>query len=312
MTRNVRLRLMSCAQFLARRHSLVIARSVSDRSNPGAAGIERWIASLIARNDKTSKRFHRHHAGHGLYRAGDLRRDLETARQLDLDLAAVAEQQHHADLAVGRISSVARRSAALQPPHQAVDRRLSRKNTRSPFCILAAASSSGSTDWMRARTSSACTSAVRNISTAVARLQQVAILREPFGEQHGLVMPARIGQPDDAHLAAGLGAPLGARNHGAGDPAAAGAGFHRVGELHPGLHAKPLQRRRVIVERMTGEEETDRVEFLLQAVRQAATARPPAASTAPGRGTGEQFVLADASRFHGRAAPPPARYRRRQ
>ena len=41
-----------------------------------------------------------------------------------------------------------------------------------------------------------------------ARLQHVAVLREPFGKQHGFEMAGRIGQPHDAHLVAGLGAPF--------------------------------------------------------------------------------------------------------
>ena len=65
----------------------------------------------------------------------------------------------------------------------------------------------------------------RNSSTAVPGSSRSRYCAKPFGEQHRLVMAARIGQPDDAHLVAGLGAPLGARDHGAGDPAGAGAGL---------------------------------------------------------------------------------------
>jgi hypothetical protein len=46
------------------------------------------------------------------------------------------------------------------------------------------------------------------------RLEQLAVL--PTLEQHRLVLSARIGQADDAHLAAGLGAALDARDHGRG------------------------------------------------------------------------------------------------
>ena len=56
-----------------------------------------------------------------------------------------------------------------------------------------------------------------------ARLEQVAILRQAFGEQHRLVVAARIGEADNAHLGAVLGAPLGARHDRAGDAAGAGA-----------------------------------------------------------------------------------------
>ena len=77
-----------------------------------------------------------------------------------------------------------------------------------------------------------------------ARLQQVAVLRQPLGEQHRLVMAGRIGQPDDAHLAAGADAPLRARHHGRRQPAGAAARLHRAGEFRPGLHAHALERRR--------------------------------------------------------------------
>ena len=50
-----------------------------------------------------------------------------------------------------------------------------------------------------------------------AGLEQVAVLLQAFGEHDRLVMAGRIGQADDAHLVAGLGAPLGARHHGRGD-----------------------------------------------------------------------------------------------
>ena len=45
------------------------------------------------------------------------------------------------------------------------------------------------------------------------------------------------------------------------------AGFDGAGKLGPGLHAQPLERRGVIVERMPGEKKADRVEFALQTLR---------------------------------------------
>ena len=41
-----------------------------------------------------------------------------------------------------------------------------------------------------------------------ARLQRVAILHEAFGKDHRLILPGGVGQPDDPHLVAGLGAAL--------------------------------------------------------------------------------------------------------
>ena len=119
-----------------------------------------------------------------------------------------------------------------------------------------------------------------------ARLEQIAKLRQPLGEQHRLVMAGRVGEPDDPHLAAGAGAPLGARHHRARDAACVRAGAHGAGELGPGLHPHALERRGVVVERMPGEEEADGIELLLQplgrqprldiAERQRRAARTPA------------------------------------
>ena len=67
--------------------------------------------------------------------------------------------------------------------------------------------------------------------------------------------------------------------------------FHRAGEFRPRLHAQPLERRRIIVERMAGEEKADRFVFPLQALR-----RQPRFEHRQRhrrrRGAAEQFVLA--------------------
>ena len=55
----------------------------------------------------TLEHLHRDHAGHRLDGAGDLRRHLEPAGELDLDLTAILEEQHHADLALGSLGAVA-------------------------------------------------------------------------------------------------------------------------------------------------------------------------------------------------------------
>ena len=159
------------------------------------------------------------------------------------------------------------------------------------------------------------------------RFQNVAILREPLGEQHGLEMAGGIRETHDAHLVAGLGAPFHARHHGRGDLSCGGAGFHRAGEFGPGLHPQPLQHGRVIVERMAGQKEADRVIFAPQPL-----GRQPRLDLRQhdGRRVGrvaEHVVLADASPPRGCAgrrrgshprrqtrAPglPPARRRRRR
>ena len=97
-----------------------------------------------------------------------------------------------------------------------------------------------------------------------ARLQHVAVLREPFGKQHRLEMSGRIRQAHDAHLVAGLGAPFHPRHHGGRHLAGGRAGLHGAGKLRPRLHPQPLQRDGVVVERMAGQEEADGVVFAAQ------------------------------------------------
>ena len=92
------------------------------------------------------------------------------------------------------------------------------------------------------------------------------MLGQAFGKNHRLVMAGRVGQADDAHLAAGAGAPLLPRHHRAGDAAGGRAGLHRTREIGPGLHAQFLEHGGVIVERMAGEKEADRLVFAFQAL----------------------------------------------
>jgi len=72
-----------------------------------AARVQQWQAWPRARKSSALQRLHSDNAGNGFDRAGDLRRDFEPARQLDLDLAAVSQQEHHADLAVGGLGAIA-------------------------------------------------------------------------------------------------------------------------------------------------------------------------------------------------------------
>ena len=101
-----------------------------------------------------------------------------------------------------------------------------------------------------------------------ARLEQVAVLLQALpANSDRLVMPGRIGQAEDAHLVAGLGAPLRARHHGRGDAARARAGLHRAARTPPTTApSASCSSRCVIVERMAGQEEADRVVFALQPV----------------------------------------------
>ncbi len=80
-------------------------------------------------------------------------------------------------------------------------------------------------------------------------------------------MPGGIGQADDAHLVAGLGAALHARHHGGSDLARGPAVLHGQRELRPRLGVQAFQHRFVIVQRMSREEEADGVILALQPFR---------------------------------------------
>src|SRR5262249_27663805 len=95
-------------------------------------------------------------------------------------------------------------------------------------------------------------------------LEQVAVLQQAFGKDHRLVVPGWVGEADDTHAIAGLGAALDARDHRRCHAARGGAGFHGLAEIRPRLDPQTLEQRRIVVERMAGEKEADRVVFLLQ------------------------------------------------
>ena len=191
----------------------------------------RWRARR-ALHPTQSQRFDRHYTGHRLDGAGDLRRDPEASRQLDLDLGAVSSSST-SDFAVGRDPRrcAPRRSApAAAPRSRSAPGRAGRRATPSAA-------------WRPPRRAARHSDAGAHVvglqfggqreQDRPARLQDVTELRQPFGEHHRLEMAGRIRQLDDAHLAAGAGAALEPRHHRAGDPAAAGAGLHGAGELGP-------------------------------------------------------------------------------
>src|SRR5215831_11379352 len=88
------------------------------------------------------QRLHGDNAGNGLDRAGNLWRDLEAAGQLDLDLAAVSQQKHHADFAVGGLGGVAVPALlrSFEPARHAHERlRITQENAQAamhPGCRL--------------------------------------------------------------------------------------------------------------------------------------------------------------------------------
>jgi len=180
-------------------------------------------------------RLDRDHSRHRLDGAGDLRGDLESPRQLDLDLGALIEHQDHRHLAIGlrRAGSGRRQRGSLQPLGDALDRRRVAQEHAQPLLQLGG----GFVERLGILDAGAHVVALQfggeREQQRPARLQDVAELRQPFGEHHRLEMPGRIRQLDDAHLAAGAGASFEPCHDRTGDAAAAGARFHGAGELGP-------------------------------------------------------------------------------
>ena len=136
-----------------------------------------------------------------------------------------------------------------------------------------------------------------------AGLEQLTIFGKTFREDDGFIGAGRIGQPENAHLVAGLGAAFLTRHHGAGDLAGGGAHLHGAGEFRPGLHAHLLEHRRIVVERMAGQEEADSVVFAAQPFR-----RQPGFDLRHGdrlrrTAAAKQFVLPDRRGFVGALRP---------
>jgi len=103
-----------------------------------------------------------------------------------LDLGALPEQQHHRDFAI---------TLTIEPFGHALDRRLAAQKHAQRFCSLAAALSSGSTIWMRARTSSPCSSADSISSTALPGSSRSRYCCSPSRTAPPR-SARRIGQPD--------------------------------------------------------------------------------------------------------------------
>src|SRR5262249_49940092 len=206
-------------------------------------------------------------AGNRLDGAGDLRRDLEAARELDLDLGAFVQQEDERDLAVRLLLSGTPVGRAFQPLRHSFERRLVAQEYPQALGKLGRRLIER-LDHADARAHVVALQLGRQRQQdGGARLEQVAELLQPLREQHRLVLPGRIGEPDDAHLAAGARAPLGARHHRAGDTARARTGAHRARELGPGLYPHALEGGGIVVERVAGETEADRGERALQPLR---------------------------------------------
>ena len=92
-------------------------------------------------------------------------------------------------------------------------------------------------------------------------------MRQAFREHDRLIVSGRIGELDDPHLAAGARAPLGARHYRTRDAAGARSRAHSAGKLGPRLDPHALESSSIVVQRMAGEEESDRSKLLLQPLR---------------------------------------------
>ena len=130
------------------------------------------------------------HAGHRLDGAGDLRRDLEAAGQLDLDLGALAQHQHHRDLTVGPLcpASGGPDLRAVETLGDAFNRRLVAQEHAQALLQLCGRRIER-LDRLDARAHVVALQLRRQRQQhRRAGLQQIAELRQPFGEQHRFVM----------------------------------------------------------------------------------------------------------------------------
>ena len=87
-----------------------------------------------------------------------------------------------------------------------------------------------------------------------------------LGEHHRLELAGRIREGDEGIGVAALALALARMQHGAGKRAHHAARPRLGGEFDPGLGAERFQHVAVVVERMTGEEEPHRLEFLREPV----------------------------------------------
>jgi hypothetical protein len=125
---------------------------------------------------------------------GDLRRQPVAIGQFDLDFSLPVLLDHdETDLSVAALAQTSRKRG---------HRRGIAQKTRSAFWTRLASSSSDCTVWMRRLTPSGRSSAATVITTA-GRLQQVAVLSQPFGKHDRLILAGRIRQLQHAHLVAG-------------------------------------------------------------------------------------------------------------
>ena len=110
-------------------------------------------------------------------------------------------------------------------------------------------------------------------------------------------MTARIGQADDAHLAAGARPALDARHDSCRDATRRRACFHSAREFCPGLHAQFLKHCGIVVERMPGQEKADRLVLPPQAFRRQPGLDLRQRNLLAGRTAAKQLALADRSRI---------------
>ena len=224
----------------------------------------------------------------GLDGAGDLRGDLEPAGQLHFDFRAALKQQHHTDFPVPWLRA---RTAGSRRLATASSGATSRRNTRKPFCKLAAA--------RRAARPTGCAHAPHRpalppTGTAVQPFPAPANRDARPGppKNNRLEMTAWIGQADDAHLAAHPGAPLGARYNGGGNTARCRAAFYGAREFRPGLHTQFLEHRGIVIKRMARQEKPT-ASYSRRSVPPATRASTAATRSARGSAAAEQFALTD-------------------
>src|SRR4029453_651356 len=143
---------------------------------------------------------HLQDAGHRFDRSRNLRRNLESARQLDLDFGATLEKKHNAHFSIA-IGMCRTRHGLETLPNRFQGWALAQEN---PQAFLQVGSSTiERIDGLYARTHFITLHFRRKEEQhRVARLETIAVFGQPFRENDCFKMAARVGKTGDAHLAA--------------------------------------------------------------------------------------------------------------
>ena len=169
-----------------------------------------------------------------------------------------------------------------------------------PAWRASAAFSSETMLWTRVLIASPSGSASTVSRTTVPGSSRAREAVEQLREQHRLELAGRVREGGEGIRIAGLALALAGMQHRAGERADHAAGARLGGELDPGLGAERFEHLFVIVERVAGEEEADRLELARKLIGRAPRLRFWKALHLPRGGSSDRF-----GRRHGRQEQSP-------